>query len=311
MSSPVRLVLPFVVAIVAFPRGAQADACGEAEVIFREGLAKREAHDYEGALPLLHQSLALCRSPGLGALYNIALAEQGLTRIAAAYLHYAEFLRDVRPVKGLIDVRIDDAKKAMADLRAAGIPLHLVHLDKLPPGATVTVDDAPVGVFTKDYEIPAELGPHTIVIRAAGSSERRLSVEVRRGEPLEVNVLSPPPLPPWRTVGFVVGGVGIAGLAAGVITGSLALRAHSQLCHVRENPCTSLDSRNNQLNTGKTLGNASTGTFIAGGVLTAVGATLVVLSSKTQSKENDLPRQTAVVPLCLPGGGGLLFTTTF
>jgi len=53
---------------------------------------------------------------------------------------------------------------------------------------------------------------------------------------------------------------------------------------------------------GKAFGTASTATFIIGGALTALGATLILLPP-TKSKE------IALSPLLLPGGGGLSFST--
>ncbi len=296
-----------------FPRGAQADdavKCGEAEVIFRDGLKKREAGDYLGALPILKQSLALCRSPGLGALYNIAIAEDKLGRTAASYLHYAEFLSDER----ITDDRRDDAKKLITRMRAEGTPLRFLNLDKLPPNASVTVDDALLGNSTAGYEVPAEPGDHLIVIREPGQSERRLSVTVVRGEPRDVDVLPPPPPPTpskftARNVGFVAGGVGVASLLTGAMTGAVALSmrrelTESCLADVPVSPCLNSTTIRTHIETGKTLGDASTATFIIGGALTALGATLILLPP-TKTKE------IALAPLVLPGGGGLSFSTRF
>lgn len=307
-SLPLHAAL-FVLATLTSTRIVQADTpatCAEAESIFKVARAKVEAKDYDEAIPLLKQSLALCRSPKLGALYNLALAEQALGKTAAAYLHYAEFTRDVQ----VQDERYDQSKHAMGTMYAENAHLRFVNLEHLLAGSTVLLDDAAVGKFTTGYEIPAESGRHSIVIREPGQSERRLSVDMRLGQAQDVDVK--PPKPSWFTrknVGFVVGGVGVANLVAGVITGSLAWQKRTELttgCAKPEAFCTTADGINNHIETGKTLGDASTATFIIGGALTAVGATLVLLPSKgTPSKE------VAVVPIVLPNGGGLSFAASF
>ena len=88
---------------------------------------------------------------------------------------------------------------------------------------------------------------------------------------------------PLRTVGLVVGGVGVAGLAVGGIFGAMALSKNSS---ANSGHCGgSLGSANQCDSTGVSLrsdavnfGNISTIAFIAGGVLAAGGATLFLLA---------------------------------
>lgn len=303
--------LPFVLATLVFAPVVRADEpgkCGEAEVIFRDGLKKREAGEYAAAIPLLKQSLTLCRSSGLGALYNLALAEEKLGRTAASYVHYAEFLRDVR----VEDERIDKAKEAMEAFRAESTRLRFINLDKLPSGTIVMIDDATLGSSTAGYEIPSESGEHAIIIREPGQSERSLSVDVARGQPRDVDVLPIKKTEPSkftrRNIGFVIGGVGVANLVAGAITGGIAWSKRDELttsCNAPSKPCRSSGELNGFVEQSKTIGNASTATFIIGGALTAVGVTLVLLPQKSPAKDM------ALAPLVLPGGGGVSFSSTF
>jgi hypothetical protein len=113
-------------------------------------------------------------------------------------------------------------------------------------------------------------------------------VAVGQGTPLKSGVVDPPrPLPsngsPLKTVGLVVGGVGVAGLIAGAIFGVEALSKNSS---ANSGHCGgSLGSANDCDSTGVSLrhdavtfGNVSTVAFIAGGVLAAGGATLFLVA---------------------------------
>jgi hypothetical protein len=88
---------------------------------------------------------------------------------------------------------------------------------------------------------------------------------------------------PLRTVGLVVGGVGVAGLAVGTVFGVIALSknsaANSGNCGGSlggPNDCnpTGVDDRKSAVS----AGNVSTVAFIAGGVLAAGGATLFLVA---------------------------------
>jgi len=95
---------------------------------------------------------------------------------------------------------------------------------------------------------------------------------------------SPPPLDttpasPLKTVGLIVGGVGVAGLAVGGVFGILALSKNSSansghcggsLGGANQCDATGVSLRNQAVG----FGNVSTVAFIAGGVLAAGGATL-------------------------------------
>jgi hypothetical protein len=90
---------------------------------------------------------------------------------------------------------------------------------------------------------------------------------------------TPTPASPLKTVGLIVGGVGVAGLAAGGIFGFLALSKNSSansghcggsLGGANQCDATGVSLRSDAV----TFGNISTIAFIAGGVLAAGGATL-------------------------------------
>jgi hypothetical protein len=93
---------------------------------------------------------------------------------------------------------------------------------------------------------------------------------------------TPPPAPvapgvPYQTLGFVVGGLGVASLAVGLGTG---LAAGSDFSSLEEDcggvRCTD-PAKADVVDRGQALETASTVTLIVGGVLTAGGAALVTV----------------------------------
>jgi hypothetical protein len=102
-----------------------------------------------------------------------------------------------------------------------------------------------------------------------------------------------------RTTGFVLGIAGLVSLAAGATTGALALAKKSTVTEHCPEPrgCdqTGLDAAQS----GHTYATVSDVTFVAGGVLLAAGAALVLLNPAQGSRTTGL--------LLAPSPGGASF----
>jgi hypothetical protein len=105
----------------------------------------------------------------------------------------------------------------------------------------------------------------------------------------------PPPPPPHffpvRTAGYVVGGVGVAVLAAGSVIGAMAISRIGSAkgectpgCSYNTNPAAGPD-----MHTGGVLADASTGTVVAGGALVAGGVLMVLLGGAGQGHRTVEP----------------------
>jgi len=109
---------------------------------------------------------------------------------------------------------------------------------------------------------------------------------------------------PLKTVGIVLGGVGVAGIALGSVMGILAIGknndSNSGHCDKTTNVCdsTGLSLRSDAV----TFGNVSTVGFIAGGVLLAAGATLWILAPSSSVQ---------AAPAVGTNGGGVVVTGRF
>ncbi|MEP7125787.1 MAG: hypothetical protein ABJE95_32955, partial [Byssovorax sp.] len=106
-----------------------------------------------------------------------------------------------------------------------------------------------------------------------------------------------------KTAGFVLGGVGVAGVAVGAVTGILTLGKKSTVtAHCTATACdrVGFDAES----AGKGLSTISTLTFLVGGAALAAGVTLILVSGRRRAP-------TTVAPLALPGGSGLLLGGSF
>ncbi len=100
-----------------------------------------------------------------------------------------------------------------------------------------------------------------------------------------------------KTIGLVVGGVGIAGLAVGGVFGLMASSEWSQA---------QKDGKESEKSTADSQATVSTIAFIAGGVLVAGGAILWLTAPSASSSTT-----VGLVPSVTPGGGGALLRGTF
>jgi hypothetical protein len=115
-----------------------------------------------------------------------------------------------------------------------------------------------------------------------------------------------------RTTGLIVGGVGVAALIGGGVTGFLGMSKQSDLddrcpneqCHFTSDAeKASLESDQDSLDTLATL---TTALLVGGGVLTATGVTLYIVGGPSSETE-----KVSVAPTFGPGVAGLSAQGTF
>jgi len=112
--------------------------------------------------------------------------------------------------------------------------------------------------------------------------------------------------------GLVVGGVGAAGLLLGAIMGGVAIGAKGDVEAACPNSTCSTQEGKDALSTAKTDATVSTIGFIAGGVLAAGGAVMIIVGAVSGKKSSDKPAAALyVVPEVNPYGAGALFGGSF
>ena len=208
-----------------------------AERLFRDARRAVVMGNYASACPMFEESYRL--DPAPGTLLNLGDCEEKRGQLARAWEHFRQ-LHDQLPSS--------DNRRAEAGLRAEAIEPRIPRLRIVVADARATVsrDGVTLGPASLGVSLPVDPGHHVIVVTAHGHHERSYEVslaetedkelDVTTGEPVVVMpsiVRKPDVLSPrietssagntQRTAGWVLGGAGVAALAAGGGLGIVAL----------------------------------------------------------------------------------------
>jgi tetratricopeptide (TPR) repeat protein len=213
---------------------ADADARARARVLFERGVAAYSDKRYFEAIDVFLETQRVYPTPHLA--FNIAKAYDHVGNQTGALRYYREYLRgspdaaDAAEVAGRITA-------LEASLAARGI--QQLSVLSAPEGATVWIDDQPVGVTP--YTAEAAPGRYRVVVRHPGYVEQSATLELASERASEVRLdlpaepPKPPPAPPkprpaetsWpmNHVGTLTWATLAAGSAA--LVGALAVEATS------------------------------------------------------------------------------------
>jgi hypothetical protein len=270
------------------PAAAHADPgdAAAAEALFREGRAATEAGDHEKACAKFRESNRL--DPAPGTLFNLAACEEKLGHVATAWTQFREVTERLPG---------NDERHKIAAARAAALEPRLPRLTVVlapgaPEGSRVYRGSSELGAGSLDSALPIDPGKHVLAVEAPGRARSERTIEMAEGESKREELQVGAPMVAGavggdtddgsgdtrRTLGFVLGGVGIAGLAVGAVTGVMVLGKKSTVddeCNAQKRCSqTGIDAAD----AGTTLGTVSGIGFIAGGVLLGAGAVLVLTS---------------------------------
>ena len=319
-----------IAALVGLPQARVASAAPDptalAQEQFRQGRDALKRGDYAGALELFRKSQELL--PTAGTLLNLASCEEKLGLLASARQHFQQALAGL-PDSDAGRVRL--AKQSLAALEPRVPRLQIKLAKSAAQGARVMLDDAVVAPASLETDLPVNPGKHAIVVSASNLPDRHYEVTLEEGKATSITVetgiresqpapappapaAAPPPPPPpvappstsgTRIAGFVLGGVGLAGLGAGAVTGVMALSTKRQLEKDCPDPTMCDQAGVDKAATGKTLSLVSTASLIAGGAFVGVGLVLVIAGGNA-----DRPAA-AVGVSPLPGGGAFSVAGSF
>ncbi|MBI5533847.1 MAG: tetratricopeptide repeat protein [Deltaproteobacteria bacterium] len=314
----VASVLAFTLAAAAQQPAAQGDAAQRAQTLFNNGRAALDRGDIAGACSMLSESLALVKRPST--LYNLAQCEAKQGKLRSAAEHMKGALDTLEPG----DPRVPLARAQLAELDQQLPRLALQLAPGTPAGCVVLVDDVQLEAASIGTQMTLDPGEHRLVVRVPGREEAatvvklapgdRRSVTLATGAPLPTTSSSPPPAaaaPPERasntkrTLGWVIGGVGAAGLVAGGVTGMMALGKKNEMEDNCAGACN--DAARDAADSGRTLALLSTVSFAVGLAGVGVGSYLLLTSP---SKEPASP-SVAIAPTTLPRGAGLSIQGSF
>jgi hypothetical protein len=295
-----RLRFALAASLLVAPRLAHAGDTATAEALFEEGKRLMAAQQYAAACAKLEESQRI--DPGVGTLFNLADCHEQLGKTASAWGEFTE-------VAALSKAAGQTAREEVARQRAAALEpkLSKVVLRVLSPAAAMEIkrDDAVVGPGQLGTQLPIDPGEHTFSASAPGKKPWTTKINVTPGTTLAVvevppleDAPEPPVAPPpsgdhapadgssQRTVGFVVGGLGVVGIVVGAAASIVSLSKKSQAnedCDPNTDLCNTprgVDLRASAI----TAGNVSTIAFITGGVLGATGLVLVLTAPRSQSQ---------------------------
>ncbi|MBW2457655.1 MAG: hypothetical protein JRI68_24335 [Deltaproteobacteria bacterium] len=297
-----RLIAPLVLAatLASAPLRAEVDP----QALFTEARAHYQAGEYEAALAGFEKALAASGSPNarlylarclrelgrLGEAYNQLITARAEAAARATEEDHYTTTRDVA------DVELRQLEPRIAKL--------VITVPASVKGVTVTIDGATIDSARLGEALPLAPGEHELVATAPGRESVRATVVLNAGRTKSVPVFvtaGPPRQPPktepepaddgssLRATSFVVGGVGLMGVALGAAFGAAAMAKKSD---VEDNcdgtACTpeGVDAATD----GNLFGNVSTAGFVIGGVALATGLTLFLLSG---DDEDDSPGESA------------------
>jgi hypothetical protein len=336
-----RLFLLVCLAFAAIAAPAQAGDKLAAESLFREARRLMEEKKYEQACEKFAASQA--QDPAPGTLLNLGRCYEALGRTASAWLQYVE----AATLAGTLG-RAQQEKEARQQAQALEPKVSKLRIEPPPEpteglvvrrgGVAVAAGalGSEIAVDPGDYEIRAEApgrkswsGKVTVPPDGATASIAIPALEVGSGEAAAVPAAAPAAAPAGsadatgdigvepssssKTIGFILGGVGIVGVGVGVFLGLAAssqtsdAENDSSLC---PNKVCTPDGRK-EIDEAEQKALVSTIGFGVGIAALAVGTVLIVTAPSSESAQRPKRRGVAVVPAAGSHGGGLLVTGAF
>ncbi len=315
--------------VLAAAAPARAGDAAAAEALFVEGKKLVQQGKYAEACPKFAESNRLDR--GAGTLIHLADCYEKTKQTASAWATYKEAASAAQALG-----RQDWEKLANKRANALEPTLAKLTIKVTEPADKIEVarDGTAVSQASWGVALPIDSGAHTIEASAPGRKPFKTSVTIAKdGDKAEVTVpkldaedkpavaATSPPTPATtttppparggddgsgqRTLGFIVGGVGLVGVGVGAVTGLMAMSKNNQSKDKCPNAGACADRAGVDANdSAKTLGLVSTIGFIAGGVGLAAGAFLIFTAGPSKTGLR-------VVPTAGPKDAGLSLGGTF
>jgi hypothetical protein len=301
---PALLVFLWIV-VLGVPARAQ-DAPAVAQALFEEGRRALAAGDYETACKKFRESDRIDAQPGTK--MNLAKAELGRNHLATAWALYLTVIEALPPD----DPRVPLAKKEAGDLDAR-VPRLVFQLEPGAPADTeVRIGEMTLRADGFGAPLPVDPGRLTLEVRAPGHEAAKLEVVAQEGTTRTVQLAPGPALPQpppgpaplagpspgpaplpvpedpgmsaQATAGWVVGGLGLVVVLAGVGTGIGGLVVKGSAddhCDAERAVCDQEGADGHD--TARALLTSTTVLWIVGGV--AMGTGLVLLLTGGDDEE--------------------------
>jgi hypothetical protein len=290
--------------------------------LFTEAMNLIAEEKYVEAIPKLEETQRL--DPGIGTQFNLAICYAKTGRLALAWKNF----RQVETLAGAAGKkeRAEAARAKLAELRPR-LPTIAVRLTN-PSAVTVSVDGEIVSSSDLAF-IPLDPGEHKVEASAPGREPFAENVTIAGAEgerhdvvvpalalletKTEIRTVTEETTNTRRTLGYVFGSVGIAGVVAATVTGILILSDKSTASQRCKPDCVTatgeVDATGaDAVQRGKTLLPINVVAWIVAGAGLGAGAFFLLTSSKQAPKA----AHTTVIPsFDARGGASAVLTTTF
>ncbi len=295
--------------VLMWGSSALAQDAAAAGALFDKGVADMQAGHFDVACPALEESEQL--DPHPGTLFTVAECQAKWGKLATAVAHYQDYVGVVSRLPSdqqtRHHARVVSANAQLAKLKPSVPQLTLVLPANAPAGTTVSRDGVQLQGAALGLALPVDPGEHVIVTRAPGGEDTSVSVSLAAGQTkrveLEVKAVvaapvvapvaptapittSPSPAPESqrssKTPAYVIGGIGIAGMAVGSVAGILVFSKKSTVSSkCQDHTCD--DAGVSAANSGKTLALVSDIGFGVGIVGLATSAILLLSQPKAEA----------------------------
>ena len=286
-----------------------------AGALFDKGVSDMQAGHFDSACPALEESEQL--DPHAGTLFTLAECQAKWGKVASAVQHYQDYADLVSRLPADQQARHREragiARAQLAKLKPSVPTLSLVLPPTAPAGTTVTRNGVLLQGAALGIALPVDPGQYVIVTRLPSGGEHSVTVSVALGDvsridldisqpdtpasapatPVGEPISSAPPAESQRrsnTLAYVIGGVGVAGIAVGSVTGIMVFGKKSTV----KDQCvgtTCSSSGVSAANSGKTLAIVSDIGFGVGIVGLATSAVLLLTQPKAEaSAQAPVPR---------------------
>jgi hypothetical protein len=267
-----------------------ADPVGATE-LFSQGREAIKMGDFDRACPLFAESNRL--DPKVGTLLNLAECEEKRGHLAQASQAWQQA---VNLAEATSDARGQIAADRLAALTPRVPRLTIRVARDSPRGTRIFRDDVELGDVMLDRPFPVDPGAHRIVALAPDGTRRTFLVHLAEGEETAIAVTArsaalppkpseraPRPAPAAsgkrRTIAYMLGGVGVAGIATGLVTGAM-LMSHRNTVDGHCQPDGSCDATGaDAAASGKRLVPINTVAWVVGAVGLGAGTWLYLTST--------------------------------
>jgi hypothetical protein len=308
-----------------------AERAASAEALFREAKGLMEDGNYAVACPKLEASQRM--DPAVGTLLNLAICHDQINKTASAWAEYLRAASMARRKKQLEREKFARERATALEPRLTRVAFTVAE-EALVDGLVVRRDGVIQESAMWATATPVDPGTHVVSASAPGKREWRTTVDVS-GEGKTVTVDIPPledapeqvdsPAPvattsapspseaapvqvapssigsDQRTIGILVGGVGVAGLAVGSIFG-LQARSKWNDADCPNNVCPTVEQQD-RAEDAKQFAGIATWSFVGGGALVAAG-TVLWMTASDDPPTREVARGGVMELRVVPAAGG-------